>query len=191
MLDTSQKVRRTKDGRRFLVIPFRHNTPGNAAHAPAMPPGVFKLAKGMSASSVVKQTTRISGETTLLSPKTGMHPAGHQPAYLSVAKTKQAATVTKNHYDWGDRLTKAVMKQAGIQEAATLKRYAGMVRMKTTTPGGAKSSSYMTFRIMMEGSKGWIVPATPGKFIAREVVQNMQPKATAAFQEAIRLTLTG
>ena len=191
MLDTSNKVRRTKDGRRFLVIPFRHGTPGNSAHAPAMPSQVHKLAKAMSLSSVASQSTRPSGEVTHLSPKTGMHPSGVQTPYLSVASTRKAAVVTKNHYDWGDRLTKAVMKQGGITDTAMTKRYAGMVRMNTSGGGKAKSSNYMTFRIMMEGSSGWIVPAQPGKFIAREVVQTMQPKAVEAFQEAIRRTLTG
>lgn len=189
MLDTSQKVRRTKDGRRFLVIPFRHNTPGNTAHAPAMPANVSKLAKKMAPSTVIKQTERASGEVTDLSPKTGMHKAAAQTPYLSSTATKKAAMVRKNHYGWGDRLTKAVLKAGGVADPAALKRYAGMVRMNTSTPGGKKSSSYMTFRIMMEGSKGWIVPAQPGKFLARSVVQTMQPKATEAFQEAIRRTL--
>lgn len=191
ILDTSQKVRRTKDGRRFLVIPMRHNTPGNTAHGTPMPTSVAKLAKALTASSVVKQTERPSGEVTNLSPTTGMHAAAGQTPYLSVSATRKAAMVTKNHYGWGDRLTKAVMKAAGVDDAAMRKRYAGLVKMQTTTPGGKKSNSYMTFRIMMEGSKGWVVPATPGKFLAAAVVQSMQPKATEAFQEAIKRTLKG
>jgi hypothetical protein len=43
MLNTSPKVRRTKDGRRFLVIPMRHNTPGNGALAPSMPKAVYQM----------------------------------------------------------------------------------------------------------------------------------------------------
>jgi hypothetical protein len=187
MLDTSPKVRRTKDGRRFLVIPFRHNTPG---YANAMPAGVHSLATQLTPSSIVAQAQRPSGEVTHLSPKTGMHAAGPQTPFLSNPKTKGAAMVNKNVYSWGQRITRGDLKAAGA-DAATVKRYAGMVRMNTSTPGGAKSSGYMTFRIMMEGSSGWIVGAKPGLYLAKEVAEKLQPKAEAVFAEAVKRTIKG
>jgi len=189
MLNTSQKVRRTKDGRRFLVIPMRHNTPGAGAHGKAMPASVYKMAKAMAPSRILSQTQRPSGQVMELSPKTGMTPARKQPKFLSDPGSRAHVMVTKNNYQWGDRLTRGQMKEAGIS-AADRKRYAGMVKMNTSTPGGARSSSFLTFRIMMEGSQGWVIPAQPGQYLARDTAQEMQPKAEAAFQAAIAATLT-
>ena len=185
MLDTSGKVRRTTDGRRFLVIPFRHNTPGNSAHSQDMPPGVYGLAKAMKESQVTGGGQRPSGHVVHLSPKSGMSPAKNQTPFLSSTTTKKASTVEARSYAWGGRLTNGAMKQAGL-DAATRKRYAGMVKMDTSTPGGAKSSAYMTFRIMIEGSKGWVVPAQPGRYIAKKVAEDLQPKAEAAFAAAAK-----
>lgn len=189
MLDTSLKVRRTEKGKRFLVIPMRHNTPGNAAHAKAMPQAVYGLAKAMTPSRVVATGQRPSGEVTHLSPKTGMQPSATQTPYLSNSKTKQALTVNRNQYAWGGRLTAAMLKSAGMS-AQDAKLYAGMVKMDTSTPGKkGKSSAYMTFRIMMEGQTGkWVIPAQPGLFLARGVAQAMQPKAEAAFALAVQKT---
>lgn len=191
MLDTSQKVRRTESGKRFLVIPMRHNTPGNTAHAKAMPESVYGLAKAMTPSRVTATGQRPSGEVTHLSPKSGMHPSANQTPYLSNPKSKQALTVNRNQYAWGGRLTAQMFKNAGMGSAEA-KRYAGIVKMDTSTPGGkSKSSSYLTFRIMMEGSKGWVIPAQPGLYIARTVAQSMQPKAEQAFAAAIQKTVSG
>ena len=189
MLDTSTKVRRTESGKRFLVIPMRHNTPGHGAHAKAMPAAIHALADQMSKSSVTSMGQRPSGQVTWLSPKAGMGPSAKQTPFLSNPKTRGAMTVASRQYAWGDRLGKAAMKAAGI-DAATRKRYAGMVRMETSTPGGAKSSAYMTFRIMMEGQKGWVVPAQPGQWIAKTVAEQMKPKAEMVFAEAVKRTLT-
>jgi hypothetical protein len=181
MLDTSQKVRRTKDGRRFLVIPFRHTLN-------SMPAPVRSMAKGLDASSITAQGLRPAGEVTNLSPKSGMHAAAKQSPYLSSPKTQSAAMVAKRSYQWGGRLMPGAMKAAEVG-AADRKRFAGMVRMNTSTPGGAKSSAYMTFRIMIEGSSGWIVPAQPGQYIAKKVADDMQPKAASAFAEAVKRSL--
>lgn len=188
MLDTSQKVRQTESGKRFLVIPMRHNTPGNNALAKAMPKSVHDLASQLTKSRVVSVGERPSGQVTRLPPKSGMHASGKQTSFLSSTATKQHAMVAKRNYEWGGRLSNAALKASGM-DLADRKKYAGMVRMDTSTPGGAKSSSYMTFRIMMEGQKGWIVPAQPGQYLAKKVVEDMAPKAQAAFAEAIKRTL--
>lgn len=187
MLDTSSKVRRTTDGRRFLVIPMRQNTPGNGALAKAMPQGVYNLAGAMAASSVVSKGRRQSGQVTVLSPTTGMHAAAKQSRYLSNPKTQQAVTVVSRKYAWGGRLTAAAIKGAGM-DAATAKRYAGMVKF----PDGSGGHSFTTFRVMMEGATGkWIIPAKPGLYLARDVAQKMQPKAEAAFASAVKKTVAG
>jgi hypothetical protein len=179
MLDTSSKVRRTKDGRRFLVIPMRHNTPGSEALAPAMPTDVYQMAKGLSASSVTGSGTRPSGEVTILSNKRGMRAANTQTPYLSHIKSGGHYLVNKSSYAWGGRLTPAMLQG---QSKVNQQRYAGMTRFKTSTGG----SSYLTFRIMMEGSPGWVIPAQPGKFLARQVVNSLAPVVGKIITEALK-----
>lgn len=188
MLNTSLKVRRTESGKRFLIIPMRHNTPGSGAHAKAMPANVHALASQMTKSIVTGTGQRPVGEVTRLSPKTGMHPSPNQTPFLSNPKTKQHAMTASHSYAWGDRLSKAALLQAGASKAEA-KRYAGMVRMDTSTPGGAKSSAYLTFRVMMEGSSGWVIKAQPGQFIAKKTVDVMKPVAEQVFSEAAKRML--
>ena len=173
-LDTSSKVRRTKDGRRFLIIPFRHNTPGNDAHAPAMPPEVYDAAKLLKASTIAGQGQRRAGEVTSVHPRWGTQVLGkkHQTPFLMDRSTRQHVMVPRNIYQWGERL-------AGLPKS--LSRYEGMVKT-----GSAKHTQYMTFRIMMEGSKGWIIPPQPGQKIVAGVVERMQPLAERVFAEALK-----
>lgn len=161
MLQTSMKVRASKDGSRYLIIPFRHNTPGNGAHASPMTPDVYKQAKTLSLSTITGHGRRVSG--------TGAWSL----------KTQSPATVRQRSYNWGERL-------AGDSIS---RNQQGMVRMNTATGDGKKSSSFLTFRVMSEKSRGWIIPAQPGQNIAKKVAEDMQPKAHAAISEAIRRTL--
>jgi len=161
MLNTSMKVRTTSKGTRYLIIPFRHNTPGNDAHAPAMSPGVYAKAKMLSLSTITGHGRRASG--------TG--------AFSML--TKAPSTVRQRSYNWGDRLS-----GAGIP-----KNQQGMVRMNTATGDGKKSSSFLTFRVMSEKSTGWIIKAQPGLNLAQNVQQEMQPVAEAFLAEAVKRTL--
>jgi hypothetical protein len=185
MLDTSTKVRTTKDGRRFLVIPFRDNTPGNEALSRPMPAAVHKLARQLPVSKIVGASTRASGERPILSPHRGMFaPAAIQGRFLSDPKTKGKFLVRKHEYQWGGHLTERVLRAAGV-DAAQAKRYAGMHRFEGKTPGGKAYSSYVRFRIMMEGSDGWIIPAKPGLHIAEGVANGLRSDAETIFGRAI------
>ncbi len=176
MLDTSMKVRRTKDGTRFLIIPFRHNVK-------SMPQDVRTAAKALTPSSIVGRGQRRAGEIVSARVGMGMLPLGEkrqrQSPFASDLKTKKAAMVERRDYSWGGRL-----------EGANVPRnMQGMVRMNNSTPGQNRSS-YLTFRVMSEKSRGWIIPAQPGQFIAQKVAADMQPKAEAAFAEAVRRSLS-
>ncbi len=189
MLNTSVKVRTTENGKRFLVIPFRHNTPGQTAHANAMPVSVYQIMKKMTASHVVSQGTRPSGEVTRLSPKTGMFPSAHQNPHLYDRASSEHVQVNRNRYVWGGRLSRETLKGLGLDSTAQ-RHMQGMVRMQTGTANKTSSSS-MTFRIMIQGQSGWVIPAQPGQYLAKKVVEDMRPKAQAAFAEAVRKTLIG
>lgn len=187
MLDTSAKVRRTQDGgKRFLVIPFRHNTPGNSALAPSMPAYVYQQAKDISASSVVGQGMRRSGELTNVSPQHGMRALGERRQrrnpFMSDPSSKRSFMVNQNQYQWGDRI------KPGMLQKEDRKRFAGMVRFDASA-GGKKYSTYMTFRMMVEGSPGWIVPPQPGQYILKQVSTDIKPLAEQAVAEAVRRSL--
>lgn len=164
MLDTSLKVRVGKSGKRYLIIPFRHSTPGQTATGPSMPAHVYKQAKKLDASSVTGMSTRLSGTGAM------------------DVKTRQFLTVPQRSYKWGGRLAPGSM---GPNPRGKTDRYAGMVRF--AEPGKKpKYSTYMTFRVMSQDSKGWIIKPQPGQNIARGVVADMQPVAEEIFREAVK-----
>ena len=166
MLNTSAKVRQTKTGSRYLIIPFRHNTPDSDATGPAMPPAVYDLAKNMAPSSITGVGRRLSGLNA------------------SNVQTRKLLTVAQNKYKWGDRLAAPETKVKG----ARANRYEGMYRFESSS-GNEKRSTYLTFRVMSEKSQGWIVPPQAGLFIVRDVVARLQPLAERAFSEAVKRDL--
>lgn len=165
MLATSSKVKMSKKGIRYLSIPFRHNTPSSGS-SNAMPSSVYDIAKILQASMVTGMGSRQSGQK-------GM---GH----LSVPQAS---------YQWGGRLPAGLSEKYKPSHATDL--HAGMVRFNATSPSGAKSSVYLTFRTMSEKSKGWIKPAKDGLKLAEGVVNDIRPKANTAFEQAIIRTLKG
>lgn len=177
MLNTSLKVRRTEKGKRFLVIPMRHNV------KKLEDAGLYGAAKALEESMIIGQGERASGEVTRLSPRSGMSKSASQSQYLSDLATRGDMMVNQNSYSWGGKLSAA--------DTGGNKWAEGMRRFDTSTPGGGKSSTYLTFRIMMEGSKGWVVPAQPGQHLVRKVTTALQPKAQAAFAAAIKKQLGG
>ena len=93
--------------------------------------------------------------------------------------------VKATHYAWGGRLTAKALREAGM-DAADVRKYAGMVRMNTSS-GNQRSSQYLTFRVMIEGSNGWIIPAQPGRHIVADIAQEMEPIAQAILAKAAEL----
>lgn len=172
MLGTSLKVRRTKKGARFLVIPFRHNIKN-------MPPELYAQAKALEASKVTGMTQRRSGETVGY----GMQPAKVQTHFLSNPKTRGPMMVQQAKYKWGGRVAAGFFgpNPKGKKDIA-----AGMVRFDTSS-GGQKSSAYMTFRVMHEKSQGWIVPPQPGQFLARNALNKVKPQAEKLFGQAVAM----
>lgn len=167
MLDTSMKVRVSKKGRRYLIIPFRHNTPGNEAHAKPMPDHVYDEAQDLSPSKIVGHGRRASG--------TGAYDVN----------TKQPFLVRSRAFQWGGRLPEGLTPKLKPEHKTDI--HAGMVRFDARTPGGQRYSKYFTFRVMAEGSSGWIKPAKPGLFIVQNLVRDLQPLAEKVFQRAISI----
>jgi len=174
MLQTSQKTRSSKVGKKYLIIPFRHNTPGNKALAPAMPRAIYDHASLMGPSSILSIGTRVSA--------TG-------------------ATVAKRNYKWdkaGDEFSRGKKKYlsigplpaglAPIRPGHKTDIYAGMRRMDTST-GKSKSSAYLTFRVMHQDSTGWIVPAKPGLKLADKIAAQIESQAQGFIESVVKAEL--
>ena len=170
MLDSSLKVRRTKDGKRYLIIPFRWGTPGAVGFGGnVMPQAVhdFWKPQGVARSRVISIGSRESG--------TGAYDI----------KTRQPVLVPQRQYEWGARLTAKHLGAMGIGGQAA-KRMAGMVNFRNPGgSGGAAHSQYLTFRVMSEDSPGWQAPAIPGKYPAKTVADKIKPIAEQAFKKAV------
>ena len=149
VLNTSEKVRTAKQGphagQRYLIIPFRANSPGHNALAPDMPRSVYKQAQQLAPSRSILMSMRPSGLNA------------------SNIKTRGPLMTMRSNYDWGGRLNGPDIP----------KRFKGMVRFDTSS-GNKKDSKFLSFRVMGEWSKGWIQPARPGRFIVKDVAGHTQ-----------------
>lgn len=163
MLQTSDRVRRTKSGKRYLIIPFRWGTgtgsgQGVSFGRQVMPAQIHQIVSQLTPS-------RITGM--------GQRESGNHPGRM----------VPQASYHWGGRLAFSEALNAGIGQQMA-RRTAGMVRFDN--PGGGHSQ-YLTFRVMSEDSPGWIRPAQPGFYPAKSAVDTLRPVAEKAFAAALAL----
>lgn len=168
ILGSSWKVRVNKQGKRYLIIPFRHDTPGSVMGNP-MPSAVHEWWQqpGQTASKIISAIERTSG------------------ALGSSIVTRKQMTVPGRTYSWGSRLTKGTLQGMGLDDRQ-VRRLTGMVNFREAPHGeGARHSSYITFRVMSEDSKGWIAPARDGYWPARVTADELRPVAEEAFQKAM------
>lgn len=166
MLDTSFKVRLSAKGKRYLIIPFRHGAPGSVMGA-NMPDSVADWWKDKTPSRITGRLLRASG--------TGAFDI----------KTRKLIMVPAWRYRWGHRLGSGDLADMGIEGKAA-DRLKGMVMFRKPGKGKGYSShsQFITFRVMSEGSKGWIAPAVEGKWPAKTVADTLRPIAEEAFRGA-------
>lgn len=174
MLGSSLKVRLTKAGKRYLIIPFRYDRP-NSVLGPSMPQPIYDWWRGPSiiSSAIVSTHTRVSG--------TGAYDI----------KTRQPLHVPARKYNWGTQLKPETIRQMGLGEDA-VKRFANMYRFDRPPEPGARGGGhqqFITFRTMMEGSPGWRVPARPGLNVAQSVADEIRPIAEEAFPRAVEIDI--
>lgn len=156
-------------GQKYLIVPFRHNTPGNVAHARAMPDSVYDLASKLPKSRVVGQYL--------------------QPNVNGILDASGVLVqAVRSAYQWGGSLPAGLAPK--LRQHHATDPYAGMVRMETSA-GGKKSSAYLSFRTMGQWSAGWVVPARPGLNLAQGVAAEMQPLAEQAIRGAVEHAITG
>jgi len=77
-------------------------------------------------------------------------------------KTRAPLMVDQRRYAWGGRLGGDFGD-----------KHKGMYRFESQARGKVRGSTYLTFRTMAEGQRGWVVPAQPGLYIAKAVIEQM------------------
>ena len=166
LLRTSDKVRMSKSGSRYLIIPFRHGTPEalvvGAYSGNQMPTDVYKGAVTMSQSSVLGSAQMPNADGN---------------------------DVTRLRYRWGNRLTLSDLGAMGHDmNSRDTQRMAGMVRMSSNTDK-AVSSTYVTFRVLSENSPGWVVPAREGAEPAKAVLEWLRGSYEDIMSKALELDI--
>lgn len=162
-LMTSHKVRLSKTGKRYLIVPFRHKTPQSLGVVMPAQAEAFWL-------SPARKSSVISGH------------------YLENSVQDGQTKVTRRTYQWGDRTTRRDVENMGLDPDEKLgSRLVGMVRMQNDEDRGGQ---HMTFRVMSESSHGWLMPAREGAWAAKAsygwVQQNYEAVMRVALQEDVR-----
>lgn len=179
------RIKRTKDGKPFLHIPFRHRAHASAAKAETG--GYTRATMAAMMPSHIHRQAKALHQTT----KQNVGPI-RGPAVGSRTGTQ---FVQADRYHWGGRLDRshtrpaapsAVPPQGGLEHrgerhigrdskgkpmtnpAWKSSKYHGMFK-STEGPGGSKHPAYMTIRTITPDSPGWNIPAQAGKHIARQV----------------------
>jgi hypothetical protein len=178
LLNSSLKVRRTfLSGKRFLIIPFRHDVGNAISGGRPMPQAVHEWWAGK-VSSYVKDV----GERPVHSDIKGLILPFRE---VYDWRTKRVLMTPSRTYSWGDRLRSRDLAALGVS-ASQAKRMSGMVNFrKPGASGGAAHSQFITFRTMSEGSKGWVRPAREGYWPAKMTADRYRPIAEALFQRAV------
>lgn len=143
----SPKAKRNKDGSRYIVVPFRHGTPGTVG-LPSMPENVYALASKLGFSrrnGLIKSVW--TGQRYTWGDRLGNSPQGQR----SQIGTPGRMSAEGRGYTWSTG------------------QYSGMVRMGK--PGHAQ---YLTFRRLSDKSdpRSWQFPGVRPRPIREAVVAN-------------------
>jgi hypothetical protein len=157
-LQTSDKVRISKDGKRYLIIPFEHGTPDTKTKR-AMPQEIYNEAVRLKPSIISNKYNEgsIRQATTI--------------ADADLLRRNNPKRVQRNGYEWGDKLTH--IKRAELEDGSIYKNMvkfetnpnivrdmvgASKFGLKNQTDNMRSHSLYTTFRVMSEDSQGWMHP---------------------------------
>jgi hypothetical protein len=145
-----------KDGGYYRAIPFRHAGP-EAGGATGMPMG------------------RPYGGHTMVADAKKLGKMVYAAARKLTPTTSTPGGTTK----WGGRLQNLNIPK--LKERHAVNIYEGMVKLQKTYKV-ATQSSYMTFRMISTGSRGWVRPdTTPGAQLSQKVADYVHKIAVKAF----------
>lgn len=194
MLQTSDKVKISKDGKRYIVIPFRHGIPGTVGFR-SMPKEIYTEAKSLR-HSITSGTFREGSIRFALTKNDA-----------DLLKSHNVTKVIRNVYQWGDRLKDVDWPLEKAHHKASI--YEGMVRFQNnpnvnrekfstgkfvlnehqSTDFHGDHSSYFTFRIMHEDSTGWQHPGIKPMKILEETVSRVKQPILEMLAEGARKDL--
>lgn len=171
ILGHSLKVRVNAKKQRFLIIPFRHDQP-NSVIGQGMPKSVWDWWHEGN-----RQTSSVDS----------VDPVGRQSGTGAMdIHTRGPLMVPARKYTWGARFSKADAIALGLSKQQ-VRRTQGMVHFRKPEggPGYAGHDQFITFRVMSEASKGWMIPAQEGAFPARTTADLIRPEAEKIFKAAV------
>lgn len=167
----------------YNIVAFRHGTPNTLPSNNPMPINVYNLIKKetnkadkayAAGQSNKPGTSRITGSQTTPSSQKGGKP-----------------TVTRS-YQWGSSVPESAGGRKETKQTTqgdyqwTTGKYTGMKRMAAST-SGAKSSSYITFRVVSIHSDpaSWIVPPLAANPIRQAVVDSLEEEVKGILKAAM------
>jgi hypothetical protein len=191
MLQTSNKVRVSKEGHKYLVIPFRHGTPGSKTME-AMPKEIYQQARELKQSTITGRFLEGSQQGA----------KGYNDAQL--LRQYNPKKVERNRYKWGEQLTdkgadgkysrydgmtRFNRNVANVRAINGVQAPTGKFALNSTTEDSPNYSSYFTFRVMSEISEGWINPGAPGMYILKDVIERTSERVYQMMARGIKLDM--
>lgn len=168
ILQTSHQVRISKKGHRYLIIPFRHGTPGTTT-MPPMPKSVHKLAKNL---TVSKRTgTRHELSQQLVTMGNIGKARKHTEHGVPLAQRFNYREPGTGKSTWGGRLT-------GVGG-----NWEGMYKF-----GEKGQTQYTTFRVMSENGKPW--GGIPAFRLAKKTANQTRQQVIANIKAGYKQDLT-
>jgi hypothetical protein len=167
VLNTSHKVRISKEGKKYLIIPFRWGTPGSLAVGAyvgrEMPRPVYTWWL-----EPTRQNSLITG------------------TFQEKSVQDNQTWVDRNIYNWGDRLTREDIEELGLDPDDGMgKNMVGMVRFRNRE-NTSLGSQYINFRVLSEANpKGWRNTGYEGYKIGEAVHQFVLEHYPALMNEAL------
>jgi len=192
-LETSPKVRVNKQGKRYLVIPFNHNMPGQGKNS--MPKDVYKEAKNMQGSFITG--TYQEGIRQIYEPKSRNGRAvmvGRKLTFdeAEILAANNPEKVKRYAYSYGDKLISDNPRYNNMYRFENNVNIARnefnptMGKFINKTKNQMQNSTYLTFRVMKEDSEGWWHPGLDPMNILKETVDRAQENAVNIIAEGVK-----
>lgn len=166
----------SKNGKRFLTIPFGHTTPiaagggsSGGRRRTAMPRDVYALARRLAD----------GGRVTVSALSAALEQGDATP--LGAELFKQSKSYTYYRAAFGEDAVPEHLP-GGYTWAAS--KYDGLQRRTRETPGGGRHTEYSTFRTITPDSPGWYIPPKPGLHLAERALDAAAPAIEALLDAA-------
>jgi len=204
----SPKTRFNKDGGMYLIIPFRHHTPGGAMNVgtqkASMPASVHQVAVELQPKerltfkppkTPMQTVMTAGGNVRGVGPAGGkfLTPGGKQATRDATASaTRVPVGVGKEVWQHPGPVKSPQSIAAGRAHAqATGQKEPSRFRVEDSIyegmrkTGGPNHTQYMTWRVITPDSQWW-VPGQEGKHIAKAAAEQCEPAIRVLFEEAFQ-----